>query len=51
MKLRLLRLCLGFSALAWGISFDRVFASWAAAEQALQSLGAKGIATSSIEML
>ncbi len=43
MKLRLLRLFLGFSALAWGVSFYGVFASWSAAEQALQGLGAKPI--------
>jgi hypothetical protein len=43
-KLRLLRLLLGFSALAWGVSLYGVFASWSAAEQALQGLGAKPIA-------
>jgi len=43
MKLRLLRLLLGFSALAWGVSFYGVFASWSAAEGALQGLGAKPI--------
>lgn len=42
-KLRLLRIFLGFSALAWGVSFYGVFASWSAAEQALQGLGAKPI--------
>lgn len=44
MKLRLLRMLLGFSALAWGVSFYGVFASWGGAEQALQGLGAKPIA-------
>ena len=44
MKLRLLRLLLGFSALAWGVSFYGAFASWNAAERALQGLGAKPIA-------
>jgi len=44
MKLRLLRLLLGFSALAWGVSFYGVFASWSDAEQALQGLGAKSMA-------
>lgn len=39
MKLRLLRLFLGFSALAWGVSFYGVFAGWNAAEQALQGFG------------
>lgn len=43
MKLRLLRLFLGFSALAWGVSFFGVVASWPAAEQALQGMGAKPI--------
>lgn len=43
MKLRLLRLLLGFSALAWGVSFYGAFANWAGAEQALQGLGAKPI--------
>ena len=44
MKLRLLRLFLGFSVLAWGVSFYGAFASWSAAEQALEGLGAKPIA-------
>ncbi len=44
MKLRWLRLFLGFAALAWGVSFFGVFASWPAAEQALQGLGAQPIA-------
>ena len=43
MKFKLLRLFLGFSALAWGVSFYGVFASWNAAEHALQGLGAKPI--------
>ena len=44
MKLRLLRMFLGFAALAWGVSFYGVFASWSAAEQGLQGLGAKPVA-------
>jgi hypothetical protein len=44
MKLRLLRCFLGFSALAWGVSFYGVFARWTAAESALQGLGARPIA-------
>ena len=43
MKLRLLRLFLGFSSLVWGVSFCGVFASWTGAEQALQGMGAKPI--------
>src|SRR5215831_13801251 len=44
MQLRLLRIVLGFAALAWGASFYGVFASWPAATQALQGLGAQPIA-------
>jgi hypothetical protein len=44
MKLRLLRLVLGFAAFAWGISIVGVFLSWSAASQALQGLGAQPIA-------
>ena len=44
MHLRLLRLFLGFAALAWGISIVGVFLSWTAAAQALQGLGAQPIA-------
>jgi len=44
MKLRLLRIFLGFAALAWGVSFYGVFSSWPAAEEALQGLGANPIA-------
>jgi len=44
MRLRLLRLFLGFAALAWGVSFFGVFLSWPAAAQALQGLGAQPIA-------
>lgn len=43
MHLRLLRLFLGFAACAWGISMVGVFASWSAASQALQGLGAQPI--------
>lgn len=43
MKLRLLRIFLGFAAMAWGVSFYGVFSSWPAAEEALQGLGAKPI--------
>ena len=44
MQLRLLRLFLGFAALAWGISVVGVFASWSQATEMLQGLGAKPIA-------
>jgi hypothetical protein len=44
MQLRLLRLFLGFSAFAWGISAVGVFMSWSAAERLLEGLGAKPIA-------
>lgn len=44
MKLRLLRLFLGFAALAWGVSVLGVFLPWPAAGQALQWLGAKPVA-------
>lgn len=44
MQLRLLRLFLGFAALAWGVSFFGVFLSWSAAAEALQGLGAQPIA-------
>ena len=43
MHLRLLRLFLGFAAVAWGISVVGVFVSWAAANDALQGLGAHPI--------
>ena len=43
MRLRLLRLFLGFAAFAWGISVVGVFLSWSAATQALQEFGAKPI--------
>ncbi|HEX4342006.1 MAG TPA: hypothetical protein VH255_01360 [Verrucomicrobiae bacterium] len=44
MRLKILRLLLGFSACAWGVSFFGVVASWSAAENALEGLGAKPIA-------
>ncbi len=44
MRLRLLRLLLGFAAFAWGISVVGVFLSWSAAVNALQGLGAQPIA-------
>ncbi len=44
MRLRLLRLFLGFAAFAWGISVVGVFLSWSAAANALQGLGAQPIA-------
>lgn len=44
MRLRLLRLFLGFAAFAWGISVVGVFMSWSAAEHALEGLGAHPIA-------
>jgi hypothetical protein len=43
MHIRLLRLFLGFSAVAWGVSAFGVFLSWSAASQALEGLGAKPI--------
>ena len=42
--LRLLRIFLGVSAFAWGISAVGVFVSWSQAEQMLEGLGAKPIA-------
>jgi hypothetical protein len=44
MRLRLLRLFLGFAAFAWGISVVGVFMSWSVAEHALEGLGAQPIA-------
>lgn len=43
MKLRLLRLTLGFSAFAWGASIFGVFVSWPVAMEALQGFGAGSI--------
>ncbi len=40
MQLRLLRLFLGFAAVAWGVSVFGVFASWNSAVDALRGLGA-----------
>jgi hypothetical protein len=37
-------MCLGFAALAWGVSVFGVFMSWSTAEQALEGLGAQPIA-------
>jgi hypothetical protein len=42
--MHLLRLALGFAALAWGVSVVGVFMSWSAAADALQGLGAQTIA-------
>lgn len=44
MRLRLLRLCLGFAGIAWGVSAFGVFGSWESANMALQGLGARPIA-------
>lgn len=44
MQLRLLRIFLGTSAFAWGISIVGVFVSWSKAEELLQGLGARPIA-------
>jgi len=44
MHLRLLRLFLGFSAFAWGVSVVGVVVSWSTAAEALQGLGAQPIA-------
>jgi hypothetical protein len=43
MGLRLLRLFLGFSAAAWGVSIVGVFFSWPVAAQALEGLGSRSI--------
>lgn len=43
-KLRLLRVCLGFSGITWGVSAVGIFMSWSAAEQTLEGLGAHPIA-------
>ena len=43
MGLRILRILLGFAALAWGVSLVGVFLSWPAAASALEGLGAKPI--------
>ena len=44
MRLRLLRLSLGFAAFTWGAAVAGVFASWPMAERALEGLGAHPIA-------
>ena len=44
-RLRLLRVFLGFAAIAWGVSFYGVLASWSDAVAALQGLGAGAIPT------
>jgi len=41
MQLRLLRLFLGFAAVAWGISVVGVFASWPKIDEIAQGMGAK----------
>ena len=43
MHLRLLRLCLLFAAIVWGVSIFGVFASWSAAAEALRGFGAREI--------
>jgi hypothetical protein len=43
MHLRLLRLFLGFSAMAWGVSLFGVVLPWSTASDALQGLGAQPI--------
>ena len=43
MQLRLLRLCLGFSAVAWGASVLGVVLPWPSAAEALEGLGARPI--------
>jgi hypothetical protein len=43
MQLKLLRLFLGFAAIAWGVSLVGVFLSWRGASEALQGLGANPI--------
>ena len=44
MKLRLLRLLLGFAAIAWGASVFGIFLTWTKATEFLQGMGAKPIA-------
>ena len=41
--LRVLRLLLGFCAVAWGASWYGVFTSWSSAGEALQGMGAQSI--------
>jgi hypothetical protein len=43
MRLRLLRLCLGASAFAWGISVVGVLVPWTKADELLQGLGAHSV--------
>ena len=43
MKLRLLRILLGFSGLVWGASIFGIFLSWSVAEETLEGLGAQPI--------
>jgi hypothetical protein len=43
MRLRLLRVFLGFAALAWGVSIFGVFLPWTRAADALRGLGASPI--------
>jgi hypothetical protein len=43
MEVRRLRFFLGFSAIVWGVAIFGVFASWTAATEALQGLGAQAI--------
>src|SRR5688500_7755493 len=44
MRLRLLRLFLGFAALTWGVSVFGIFLGWPAANELLEGLGARQIA-------
>lgn len=44
MRLRLLRMFLGFAAVTWGVSIFGIFISWPTAASALQGLGAQPIA-------
>lgn len=43
MNLRLLRMFLGFSAIAWGVSVFGIFLSWSSSVALLQGLGAQPI--------
>lgn len=43
MKLRLLRLALGFSAFAWGVAVFGVLAPWSTATALLETLGARPV--------
>ncbi len=43
MHLRLLRICLGFAGVTWGVSVMGVFMNWQTAVEALQGFGAMSV--------